>query len=62
MTNFATIIQIGSGHSLAVVHGAATQYDALRVIRANGLKAVATLAVVAVSDELAALAPYQMWA
>ena len=62
LTNFAIIIEIGSGHSLAVVHGAADQYEALRVIRANGLKAVATLPVREVSDEIAALAPYPMWA
>ena len=29
MTNFAIIIQIDGGHSLAVVHGAADQYEAL---------------------------------
>ena len=60
MTNFAIIIQIDGGHSLAVVHGAADQYEALRVVRASGLTPLPP--VRKVSDELAALAPYPMWA
>lgn len=60
MTNFAIIVEINDGHSLAVVHGAANEAEALRVVQASGLTPL--LPVREASDELAALAAYPMWA
>ena len=64
-TNYAITIDLtdanGKGYSAAVVHGASDKYDALRVVRANGYKPVASIPVREVSDEVAALIPYPMW-
>ena len=62
MTNYAITITIGNGHSMAVVEGATDKYHALRVVREHGYKPVETLPVREVSDEVAALIPYPMWA
>ena len=60
-TNYAITIDLTNGHSLAVVHGASDKYEALRVVRENGYKPVASLPVREVSDEIASLIPYPMW-
>ena len=61
-TNIAVTIALTNGHSLAVVEGATDKYHALRVVREHGYKPVESLPVREVSDEVAALAPYPMWA
>ena len=60
--NYAVTIALTTGRSMAVVYGASDKYHALRTVRDHGYTPVKHIAVREVSDDVAALIPYEMWA